>query len=88
MRAVSAGAVTLKSTSETLRKSLGLDKEDDIGDELPELVISVMTKQEKDIVTSKAGMRSIELDEGIVDSLPDAGNNIVVGDCEPSEVST
>ena len=84
MRAVSAGAVALKSTSETLRKSLGLDKEDDIGDELPELVISVMTEQEMGIVRNKARMRSIGIDDGIEGLLPDDEGDIVTEDFEPS----
>ncbi|NOQ93965.1 MAG: hypothetical protein GQ547_04925, partial [Methylophaga sp.] len=34
MRAVSAGAVALKSTSETLRKSLGMDRDDEVTGDL------------------------------------------------------
>lgn len=54
MRAVSSAAVALKSTSETLRKSLGLDKDDSAIDELPELTIRVMTNDEIEAVKDEA----------------------------------
>lgn len=60
MRAVSAGAVALKSTSETLRKSLGLDTEAEGGGELPELTINVLTQDE--IVTIKNKARQLSKD--------------------------
>jgi len=59
MRAVSSAAVALKSTSETLRKSLGLDKEDSAVDELPELTIRVMTNDEIEAVKEKARQRLV-----------------------------
>jgi hypothetical protein len=65
MRAVSAGAVALKSTSETLRKSLGLDKEDDLSDELPELIIRVMTDEELSAVRDEAKKRTLGFDNGL-----------------------
>lgn len=57
MRAVSSAAVALKSTSETVRKSLGLDKDDRMVDELPELTIRVMTNDEMETVKDKARRR-------------------------------
>lgn len=59
MRAVSSAAVALKSTSETVRKSLGLDKEDRVVDELPELTIRVMTNDEIEAVKDKARQRLV-----------------------------
>ncbi len=92
MRAVSAGAVALKSTSETLRKSLGLDKDDDLGDELPELVISVMTEDEMATIRHEAKMRSVGFDDGLGGLLPidddEADNEIVMEGYEPEEVPT
>lgn len=57
MRAVSSGAVALKSTSETLRKSLGLDKYDNVTEQLPELTISIMTGDEIEAIKDKARQR-------------------------------
>lgn len=54
MRAASAASVALKSTSETLRKSLGIDRQSDLSDELPELTIRIMTDQEIQSVKDKA----------------------------------
>lgn len=54
MRAVSSGAVALKSTSETLRKSLGIDKDDNVIEQLPELTISIMTGEEIEAVKDRA----------------------------------
>jgi len=54
MRAVSAGAVALKSTSETLRKSLGLDKDSEAGSDFPELTINVLTESELETIRDKA----------------------------------
>lgn len=92
MRAVSAGAVALKSTSETLRKSLGLDRDDDLGDELPELVISIMTEQEIEDVRNAARMRSIGFDDGLGGLLPmnadEDVDDIVVEGYEPEEIPT
>jgi len=58
MRAVSAGAVALKSTSETLRKSLGLDNEKESISDLPELTIRVLTKDEILSLQDKASQLS------------------------------
>jgi AraC-like DNA-binding protein len=63
MRAVSAGAVALKSTSETLRKSLGLDKESDVSVDLPELVISVLTEAEMENIRNDARTLSVGFDD-------------------------
>jgi DNA invertase Pin-like site-specific DNA recombinase len=57
MRAVSSAAVALKSTSETVRKSLGLDKDDNAVDELPELTIRMMNNDEIEAVKEKARRR-------------------------------
>lgn len=54
MRAISSGAVALKSTSETLRKSLGIDKNDDLDGDLPELNISIMTDDQIEAIKEKA----------------------------------
>lgn len=61
MRAVSSGAVALKSTSETLRKSLGIDKDADLTEELPELTISIMTDVEVEAVKEQARARIVAL---------------------------
>ena len=71
MRAVSAGAVALKSTSETLRKSLGMDKDDDIGGDLPELIISVLTEDEMQGIRNHSAKLSAGLDDGIGSVLPE-----------------
>lgn len=75
MRAVSAGAVALKSTSETLRKSLGIDSIDEIDDELPELTITVLTNEEIGEIKAAASARSAGLDGGL-DSISD--NDVVI----------
>jgi len=64
MRAVSAGAVALKSTSETLRKSLGMDKDDEVSGDLPELVISVLTEDEMSDIRIHAANLSSGIDDG------------------------
>lgn len=71
MRAVSAGAVALKSTSETLRKSLGLDKDDDVTGELPELVITVMTNEEIEAIKQDAMTRTLGIDDDLSGTLQD-----------------
>lgn len=94
MRAVSAGAVALKSTSETLRKSLGLDKDDVTSDDLPELVIRVMTEDEMATIRSEAKMRAMGFDDGLGglvhmdnDNDDSNDNDILIEDFEPLEVS-
>lgn len=61
MRAVSSGAVALKSTSETLRKSLGIDKNDDLTEDMPELTITIMTEDEIEAVKERARARTLGL---------------------------
>lgn len=68
MRAVSAGAVDLKSTSETLRKTLGMDKEGDLDGELPELTINIMTNKEIEAIKEQSKARSAGLDAGLGDT--------------------
>ncbi len=82
MRAVSAGAVALKSTSETLRKTLGMDKEGDFDVELPELTISIMTDSEIEAVKEQAKSRSFGLD----DELGDTDEGIVEYEDDSQEV--
>ena len=79
MRAVSAGAVALKSTSETLRKSLGMDRDDDVSGDLPELVISVLTEVEmSDIRIQAANNLSIGIDDGTGGILEDFEEEVIV----------
>lgn len=73
MRAVGSGAVALKSTSETLRKSLGMDKDSDISDDLPELTITVMTDDEIEEVKQMARERVAGVTDGLGDKLPEDG---------------
>lgn len=61
MRAISSGAVALKSTSETLRKSLGIDKNDDLTEDMPELTITIMTEDEIEAVKVRARARTLGL---------------------------
>lgn len=87
MRAVSAGAVALKSTSETPRKSLGLDKENEFSEDLPELTIKIMTNEEIDIVKQRARERSLGLDDGLGGVADDDDNDVIIeGVDEPEEV--
>lgn len=65
MRAVSAGSVALKSTSETLRKTLGIDKAEDNLDDIPELTIRVLTENEVEDIRTK----SSNLSSGVADGL-------------------
>jgi len=76
MRAISAGAVALKSTSETLRKSLGLDSDDVTVDDLPELTITVLTGAEIDKIKADVSARADGLDGGLGIALPE--NDVVV----------
>jgi AraC-like DNA-binding protein len=77
MRAVSAGAVALKSTSETLRKSLGLDKDEDVTGDLPELIISVLTSDEMAGIRSHALTLSAGMDDGLGSTLPDDIDDVI-----------
>lgn len=84
MRAVSSGAVALKSTSETLRKSLGLDRDDGLSDELPELKITIMTNDEIEEVkqSARANLSGLESE---LDSTFDDDNDIVSFDEDTPE---
>lgn len=84
MRAASSASVALKSTSETLRKSLGIDKHDPVGDELPELKISIMTDQEIESVKEQARNRAWNIDDGLggSSSLDDEYDEVVIYDEE------
>jgi len=87
MRAVSAGAVALKSTSETLRKSLGLDKENEVSGDLPELVISVLTEAEMESIRSHAVTLSAGIDDGMGGMLEHVEDDVVVeGMDEPEAI--
>jgi len=89
MRAVSAGAVALKSTSETLRKSLGLDKEDEVSGDLPELVISVLTEDEMSDIRIHAANLSSGIDNAAGGALEDVEDDVVVeGMDEPEAISS
>lgn len=78
MRAVSAGAVALKSTSETLRKSLDLDKEDDVTGDLPELIINVLTNDEIADIRNHSLTLSAGIDDGLGSILPEDFDDDVV----------
>tara|TARA_R110002074_G_scaffold170005_4_gene332075 strand:+ start:104299 stop:104889 length:591 start_codon:yes stop_codon:yes gene_type:complete len=65
MRAISAGAVALKSTSETSRRTLGLDKIEDTLNDLPELTIRVLTENEMEEMKSKAANLSAGTEDGM-----------------------
>jgi len=90
MRAVSAGAVALKSTSETLRKSLGLDKESEVSSDLPELVISILTEAEMGVIRNHARTLSMGFDDGIGGMLEKVEDDVIVEGMseEPVMVST
>jgi len=77
MRAISAGAVALKSTSETLRKTLGIDKTEDTIEDLPELTIRVLTESEMEDIRAKASSLSSGVDNGMGGILKDADNDII-----------
>ena len=78
MRAVSAGAVALKSTSETLRKSLGMDKDNEVMGDLPELVISVLTEQEMSDIRIQAANLSSGTDDGTAGVLGSTDDDVVI----------
>jgi len=82
MRAVSAGAVALKSTSETLRKSLGLDRDEDLNDEMPELKISIMTNDEIEQVKQSARLKVLGIEDGLGNTFEEDDNDIVSFDDE------
>jgi len=86
MRAISAGAVALKSTSETLRKSLGLDKESDVSGDLPELVISVLTETEMEDIRNHAATLSAGIGDGMVNILEQDENEIITEGMDELEV--
>lgn len=91
MRAISSGAVALKSTSETLRKSLGIDKDGDINDELPELLITVMTKEEIETVKESARNRLVGVDDGLGGMLEDEDeeeNDVLVFGVDEEETTS
>lgn len=71
MRAISSGAVALKSTSETVRKSLGLDKDSEIDGELPELTVQIMTEDEIETIKQKARERVVGVSDGLDSVLPE-----------------
>lgn len=80
MRAVSAGAVALKSTSETIHKTLRLDKNDDLGEDLPELTIRVFTAAEMDGIRTHATNLSAGNDDGLGGILTKAIENDVINE--------
>jgi len=89
MRAVSAGAVALKSTSEVLRKSLGMDRDDEVSGDLPELVISVLTEGEMSDIRIQAANLSAGIDDGTGGILEDAEDDVISeGTDEPDAVSS
>lgn len=71
MRAISSGAVALKSTSETVRKSLGLDKDSELDDELPVLTVQIMTDDEIEAIKQKARERVVGVTDGLDAVLPE-----------------
>lgn len=86
MRAVSSGAVALKSTSETLRKSLGIDKDDEVNDELPELLITIMTDEEIEAVKQAARQRVVGVSDGLGEALPEDDEVIEYDELESLDV--
>jgi len=88
MRAISAGAVSLKSTSETLRKSLGMDKDDEVSGDLPELVISVLTEQEMSDIRIQAANLSAGIDDGTGGILGDEENDIIIEGMDEPEMTS
>jgi len=46
MRAAAAYSTAIKNTSDIIRRSLRVEQRDDVGDELPELVVSELTQAE------------------------------------------
>jgi len=89
MRAVSAGAVALKSTSETLRKSLGMDRDDEVSGDLPELVISVLTEDEMSDIRIHAANLSSGIDNGAGGVLAGVEDDVIVeGMDEPETISS
>jgi len=78
MRAISAGAVALKSTSETLRKSLGMDRDAEVSGDLPELVISVLTEDEMSDIRIQAANLSAGMDDGTGGVLDDVDNDVII----------
>lgn len=87
MRAVSAGAVALKSTSETLRKSLGMDKDDEVSGELPEIVISVMTEEEMENIRIQSTNLSAGIGHDTGGVLDSEDNDIITEGMDDPEVT-
>jgi len=90
MRAISAGAVALKSTSETLRKTLGIDKAEDTIEDLPELTIRVLTESEMEDIRARASSLSSGVDNDVGGTLEDVDNDIITEGFEqpPTEPAT
>lgn len=83
MRAVSAGAVALKSTSETLHRSLGLDKTEDNLDDIPELTIRVLTENEMEDIRTKSSNLASGVADGVGGILTEADDIITEGFEQP-----
>ncbi|NOQ76390.1 MAG: hypothetical protein GQ475_01085, partial [Methylococcaceae bacterium] len=88
MRAVSAGAVALKSTSETLRKSLGMDRDDEVTGDLPELVISVLTEGEMSQIRFQAANLSAGIDDGTGGVLDDVEDDVIIEGIDEPELAS
>ncbi len=82
MRAISSGAVALKSTSETVRKSLGIDKDNEIDDDLPELKIQIMTEGEIEAIKQRARERVVGVSDGLDGVLPDDNDVVAYEDMD------
>jgi hypothetical protein len=89
MRAASAGAVALKSTSETAHKSLGLDKEKDPDSALPELVIRVLTESEIEEIHDQRTNMSMEFEKEIITNLSnDNVEGVIIGGLDKLETTS
>lgn len=88
MRAVSAGAVALKSTSETLRKSLGMDKDDEVSGDLPEIVISVLTEEEMENIRIQSTNLSTGIGHDTGDVLDSEENDVIIEGMDEPEVTS
>lgn len=87
MRAVSAGAVALKSTSETLRKSLGMDKDDEVTGDLPELIISVLTEDEMSDIRIQTANLSAGIDDGTGGMLNIMENDVIIEGMDEPDIT-
>jgi AcrR family transcriptional regulator len=76
MRAAAAYSTAIKNTSDIIRRSLRMEKRDDVGDDLPELVVSELTQAEIEHIRREEH----EDDEAFIDdeqlSASDAGDVI------------